>query len=82
MSEERFDRLEVILHRNEDVLVRLAQATEDGFSAMTSYLGVVKAQLALLDSRMTLIENQMTEVLGRLRIIGEQLATHTHDEAA
>lgn len=75
MSEERFDRLEDMLHR-------LAQATEDGFAATTSYLGIVKAQLALLDTRVTLIENQMTEVLGRLRIIGGQLATHTHDEAA
>lgn len=71
------------------MLERLTKATEDGFSATAAYLGVVKAQLAvldsklaLLDSRMTLVEQQMVEVLGRLRIIGEQLATHSHGEAA
>jgi hypothetical protein len=34
----------------------------------------------VLNDRMMVLEGQMTETLGRLRIIGEQLATHRHPE--
>lgn len=35
--------------------------------------------LRALSDRMVAFEGQMTEALGRLRIIGEQLASHTHE---
>lgn len=81
MENERLDRIEA-------ALLRLTEVTEAGFSASTQMIQVIndrmtvlESQLRLLDTRMTGLEGQMAEVLGRLRIIGEQLATHTHPDA-
>ena len=63
---ERFDRIE-------GALVGVMEATEAGFAGVTS-------MFEILHDRMTVLEGQMNEALGRLRIIGERLATHTHEE--
>jgi len=80
-GDDRLDRIEL-------AIFRLTEATEAGFASATQMIAgvtqmirVLEAQFRLLDTRMTGHGSQMTEVLGRLRIIGEQLATHTHDEA-
>ncbi len=73
MENERLERIEA-------ALLPLTEATEAGFAGTTQMMRVLEAQFRLLDTRMTGLEEQMTEVLGRLRIIGEQLATHTHPE--
>ena len=63
---DRLDRIEAIL-------VRLSDTMEAGFAGATQVMRVLKDQLMVLDG-------QMVETLGRLRIIGERLASHTHDE--
>jgi hypothetical protein len=69
MSEaERFDRIE-------SALLRLSNATEAGFAGTIHMVSLLKDQMLVLDG-------QMIETLGRLRIIGEQLASHAHPEGA
>ena len=74
MENGRLDRIEA-------ALVQLAQATEAGFSGTTELLGTLHGRMTNFEGRMANFERQMTEALGRLRIIGERLATHTHEEA-
>ena len=50
-------------------------AIEAGFAGATQFMRALSDRLAVL-------ERQMIEALGRVRIIGEQLATHTHTEGA
>lgn len=77
---DRFDRIEA-------ALLRLTEVTEAGLAGATTMMQtlaemvrVLDARIGVLDSRMANLEGQMTEVLGRLRIIGEELATHTHPD--
>lgn len=88
MENGRLDRIEA-------ALLQLTQATEAGFSGTTEMLWTLhgrmtnfegrmanfEGRMANFDGRMANFERQMTEALGRLRIIGERLATHTHEEA-
>ena len=54
------------LDRIEGALLRITEATIAGFAGVTQMMQV--------------LNDQVIEVLGRLRIIGEQLARHTHPE--
>lgn len=81
MENGRLDRIEA-------ALLQLTQATEAGFSGTTEMLWTLhgrmtnfEGRMANFEGRMANFERQMTEALGRLRIIGERLATHTHEEA-
>jgi hypothetical protein len=67
-SDDRLDRIEA-------ALLPLTEATEAGFSGATQMTRV-------LNDRMMILEGQMTEIIGRLRIIGEQLATHRHGDGS
>lgn len=73
MDDDRLGRIEA-------ALLRLTEATEAGFAASTALSRTLAEMIKVLDARMGVLEAQMTEVLGRLRIIGEQVATHTHPD--
>lgn len=75
MDNERLDRIEA-------AILRLSEATEAGFAASTRMTQTLADGIRVMDARLGVLEAQMTEVLGRLRIIGEQVATHTHPEGA
>jgi hypothetical protein len=70
------------LARIEAVLVRLSDAMDASFVAIEAgFAGATQFMQALSDG-LVVVEGQMTEALGRIRIISEQLATHTHPEGA
>lgn len=68
--------------RIEAALLRLTEVTEAGFSGATEMLRTTNNRMMWLEgqmnNRMMVLEGQMTEAIGRLRIIGDQLATHSH----
>ncbi|MGH8999182.1 MAG: hypothetical protein ACRDY7_07300 [Acidimicrobiia bacterium] len=72
-TDDRLDRLAVSVESLAG-LVTLNEQTQRGFQTLTALMTRHEARLASL-------EGQMTEVLGRLRIIGEQLAAHMHNGA-
>ena len=68
------------LDRIEAALVRLTDATEAGFAATDAGFAGTTQMMRVLGDWIVGLQGQMTEVLGRIRIIGEQLASHTHSE--
>ena len=70
------------LDRIEAVLARLSDAMDAGFGAIEAGLAGATQIMRVLSDRLVVLEGQMTETLGRIRIIGEQLATHNHPEGA
>lgn len=70
------------LDRIETALLRVSGAVESAFGAIESGFAGATQIMHVLGDRMMVLEGQMTEVLGRIRIIGEQLASHTHPEGA
>ena len=67
----RLDRIEAALETVATSMQSMATNTAIGFETLTNMTRV-------LDARMVVLEAQMAEVLGRLRIIGENLAIHEH----
>ncbi len=68
------------LDRIEAALVRLSDATEAAFAATEAGFAGTTQMMRVLSDRMVGLQGQMTEVLGRIRIIGEELAGHTHSD--
>ena len=72
---DRLDRIEAVLVRLSDAMDASFVAIEAGFAGATRFMRA-------LSDRLVVVEGQMAEALGRIRVIGEQLATHTHPEGA
>lgn len=68
-GDDRLDRIET-------AILRLTEVTEAGFAGTTQMIVALQGQMRIFDSRLTILEGQMVELVGRIRIIGEQLATH------
>lgn len=77
--ERRLDQLTTAVEALAAGLVTQNEQLQRGFQMLTAQLIQHEARMTTMEARMTGLEGQMTEVLGRLRIIGEQMATHTHD---
>jgi hypothetical protein len=79
---DRLDRIETALLRVSDAVESAFGAIESGFAGATQIMNVLGDRILVLGDRMMVLEGQMTEALGPIRIIGEQLSSHTHPEGA
>lgn len=85
--EDRLDRIEA-------ALLRLSSATEAGFARATQMTGLLRQMVGVVDQKVGMVDQKIDdlldrvtgfdglfdEIIGRLHIIGEQLATHSHGD--